>query len=221
MLSDRAVLPPWGVLGGGEAALPYHLSVLARGETIESTRRARSRAIRIRRDDRVIMRSSGGGGYGDPLARDERVRAEDVARAVVSVEAARDWYGIVIAGDGRPDTEATAALRSCLSAARLRLRIVADDGLDPYTGLKGRHRTLELAPADADRLGVAEDMLVEMFGTHPAPLRAWVRIGGTAGGAVRMDAFGRKVLGAGNDELIYIRRVETPTVPKGLARSTR
>ena len=108
-----------------------------------------------------------------------------------------------------------------LSAARLRLRVVADDGHDPYTGLKGRHRTLELTPADADRLGVAEDALVEMFGSHPAPLRAWVRIGGTAGGAVRMDAFGRKVLGAGNDELIYIRRVETPTVPKGLARSTR
>ena len=96
-----------------------------------------------------------------------------------------------------------------------------DDGLDPYTGLKGRHRILELAAADAARLAVADNSLIEMFGRHPAPLRAWVRVGGIEDGTVRMDAFGRSVLGVDNNDSIYIRRVETPTVPKGLAGSTR
>jgi hypothetical protein len=36
-----------------------------------------------------------------------------------------------------------------------------------------------------------------------------------------MDAFGRSVLGVDTDDLIYLRRVETPIVPKGLAGSTR
>lgn len=139
----------------------------------------------------------------------------------MSVEAARHWYGVFIAPDGRADDEATAALRAKLTAAQFQVRIVADDALDPYTGLKGRHRILELAAADAARLTVADDSLVEMFGRHPAPLRAWVRVGGIGDGTVRMDAFGRSVLGVGNDDPIYIRRVETPDVPKGLAGSTR
>ena len=36
-----------------------------------------------------------------------------------------------------------------------------------------------------------------------------------------MDAFGRNVLGVGNLDHIYMRRVETPIVPKGLAGITR
>jgi hypothetical protein len=69
-------------------------------------------------------------------------------------------------------------------------------------------------------LAVTDDSLVEIFGRHPAPLRAWVRVGGTGDGTIRMDAFGRSVLGVGNADLIYIRRVETPAVPKGMAGRT-
>jgi N-methylhydantoinase B len=220
VLSDRAVIPPWGILGAGPG-LPYHVSIERNGQTLEFDTPGKVTGHPIVRGDVVVMRSSGGGGYGGPLHRDPNRVAEDVARAVVSADAARDWYGVVIAGDGRPDMDATAGLRASLRAARFQLRVVADDDLDPYTGLKGRHRTLELTASDADRLGAAEDMLVEMFGSHPAPLRAWVRIGGTTDGAVHMDAFGRKVLGVSNDDLIHIRPVETPTVPKGLARSPR
>ena len=54
----------------------------------------------------------GGGGYGDPKARDpERVR-RDVVRGYVTVEAARDDYGVAINPDDLTiDTAATAALR--------------------------------------------------------------------------------------------------------------
>jgi N-methylhydantoinase B len=175
----------------------------------------------IIRNDVVVMRSSGGGGYGDPLTRDPRRVAEDVAREVVSMQAARDWYGVVIAPGGGIDEAATSALRPKLTQARSVMRIIADDALDPYVGLKGRHRIVQLAAADAAHLGVADDGLVEMFGRHPAPLRAWVRVAGSEHRTVRMDAFGRNVLGVGNLDQIYMRRVDTPIVPKGLAGITR
>jgi N-methylhydantoinase B len=219
VLSDRGVIPPWGILGAG-SGLPYHLSLERNGRTFEFDTPGKVTGYSIIRNDVVVMRSSGGGGYGDPLTRDSQRVAEDVAREIVSIEAARDWYGVVIAPDGQADHGATAALRAKLAAARFRLRIVADDRHDPYAGLKGRHRTLELAAADAARLAVTDDSLVEIFGRHPAPLRAWVRVGGTGDGTIRMDAFGRSVLGVGNADLIYIRRVETPAVPKGMAGRT-
>ena len=217
VLSDRGVIPPWGVLGAG-SGLPYHVSIERNGRIFEFDTPGKVTGHTIVRDEVVIMRSSGGGGYGDPLTRDPRCVAEDVAREAVSTEAARGWYGVAIAPDGRIDDIATAALRAKLTAARVRVRIIADDSLDPYAGLKGRHRTLELAAVDAARLEVTDDSLVEMFGRHPAPLRAWVRVGGTLDGAVRMDDFGRNVLGVGNADLIYLRRIQTPAVPKGLAR---
>jgi N-methylhydantoinase B len=220
VLSDRAVIPPWGVLGAG-AGLPYHVSIERNGRTLEFDTPGKVTGYPIIRGDVIVMRSSGGGGYGDPLLRAPSRVAEDVRRAVVSEAAARDGYGVAIARNGTPDMDATAALRARLRGARFQLRIIVDDDLDPYMGIKGRHRTLELAASDAERLGVTENMLVEIFGNHPAPLRAWVRIGGTPRGAVRMDAFGREVLGVSNGERIYIRPIDTPNVPKGLARGTR
>jgi N-methylhydantoinase B len=220
VLSDRGVIPPWGVSSAG-AGLAYHVSVEREGQTFEFDTPGKVTGHRIIRDDVVVMRSSGGGGYGDPLKRDAGRVAEDVARQVVSVEAARDLYGVIVGPDGQPDDEATIALRNKLSAARPYLRILADDTLDPYRGLKGRHRTLELAAVDADRLEVAADSLIEMFGRNPAPLRAWIRVGDIAQGTVRMDAFGRSVLGVNTGDLIHIRRVDTPIVPKGLAGSPR
>lgn len=220
VLSDRGVIPPWGISSAG-AGLSYDVSVERDGRAFEFDTPGKVTGHPIVRGDVVVMRSSGGGGYGDPLERDPRRVAEDVARQVVSLEAARDWYGVVMAPGGTPDEKATIALRAKLSAARVYLRIVADDTRDPYKGLKGRHRTLELAAADADRLNVAADSLVEMFGRHPAPLRAWIQVGDIAAGTIRMDAFGRSVLGVDTGDRIYVRRVATPIVPKGLAGSAR
>jgi N-methylhydantoinase B len=58
---------------------------------------------------------SGGGGYGDPLAREmERVR-DDVLSGFLSLERARDVYGVVFAG-----TELTDALAVDGEATRRR-----------------------------------------------------------------------------------------------------
>src|SRR6185295_17399465 len=165
VLSDRGVIPPWGVHNAG-SALPYHLSIERAGHTHEFSTPGKVTGHPIHRDDVVVMRSSGGGGYGDPLQRDPNRVATDVAHGSVTLEAAREWYGVVLDRRGSVDLDATRKLRAELTAARFTLTVEADDGLDPYVGAKGRHRVLELAPADASALGVVRDALVELFGRH-------------------------------------------------------
>jgi N-methylhydantoinase B len=55
---------------------------------------------------------AGGGGWGDPLARDPVAVADDVANEKVSLEAACELYGVVIGADGSAELEATADLRA-------------------------------------------------------------------------------------------------------------
>jgi N-methylhydantoinase B len=59
------------------------------------------------------MGSPGGGGWGDPLARDPALVLRDVRDEVVSLEAARKMYGVVLKEDASAvDQAATKALRS-------------------------------------------------------------------------------------------------------------
>jgi N-methylhydantoinase B len=67
--------------------------------------------------DRVLIRSGGGAGWGDPLARDpEAVLADVIAGYVSRTAAERDYAGVLIdvAGDFSVDQQATAALRTKL-----------------------------------------------------------------------------------------------------------
>ena len=217
VLSDRAVIPPFGVLGGGSGA-PYIVSVVRDGEETGFETPGKVTDHPVRFDDKVVMRSAGGGGYGDPLTRDPaRVRA-DVLDGFVSRERAAAGYGVVLDDDDEVDLPATEAKRAEMAAARYRVRVVADDALDPYVGARGRRRTVELSPVMAALLGVADDDLVEMIGRHPAPLRAWVVIAPDhPEDTIRVDDFGRKVLGVADGDETVLRAVPTPKVPKGLA----
>jgi N-methylhydantoinase B len=69
--------------------------------------------------DALYVRWNGGGGYGDPLERAPEHVATDVANDLVSVEAARDIYGVVVSPDGALDTQATLDLRAGSRAARI------------------------------------------------------------------------------------------------------
>ena len=59
-----------------------------------------------------------GGGYGDPLAREPARVALDVRRGVVSDEAARDVYGVVLGPDREVDPQATRARRDAIRQVR-------------------------------------------------------------------------------------------------------
>ena len=64
------------------------------------------------------MRTGGGGGWGDPLERDAQAVHADVIAELVSREAARDEYGVVIHPDLSLDAPATARLRDEMRGGR-------------------------------------------------------------------------------------------------------
>jgi N-methylhydantoinase B len=68
---------------------------------------------------RLCIHSPGGGGFGDPLARDVEAVLRDIRDELVSAGEAATQYGVVVAGDGRTiDHGQTAALRQQLAQAR-------------------------------------------------------------------------------------------------------
>jgi len=80
-------------LGGEEKLLPYC-------------------NFELNENDVLYMRVASGGGYGDPLERDPALVQKDVANSIVSLDAAREIYGVVLEEPGlRVDLEATRQLR--------------------------------------------------------------------------------------------------------------
>jgi N-methylhydantoinase B len=115
--SDRRAHPPYGLCGGAPGAPSSN--VLNPDGAAASLPALPMRAIPLRRGDVFRHTMAGGGGYGDPLARDVRAVLEDVLDDKVSPGHARAAYGVVLAPDSAAvDAEATAALRARMRAAR-------------------------------------------------------------------------------------------------------
>jgi len=71
-------------------------------------------------NDILYERICGGGGYGDPLDRDPELVLNDVLKGLVTIEPARDIYGVIIDLDNnRVDVEATKKQRLALRKQRL------------------------------------------------------------------------------------------------------
>jgi N-methylhydantoinase B len=66
-----------------------------------------------------VMTFVGGGGYGDPLARDPIAVAADVFEGVVSPIAARSIYGVLMHDDEQVDESGTESLRARLRELRI------------------------------------------------------------------------------------------------------
>jgi N-methylhydantoinase B len=118
-IADRSRLACWGV-AGGRAGRPFEV-VIDPGGPAERTVDALADAEPVRAGEVIRIRTTGGGGWGDPLDRpyDEVVR--DLRWHKVSVAGAREDYGVVVAGppdDPRVDEPASDALRAARRAAR-------------------------------------------------------------------------------------------------------
>jgi N-methylhydantoinase B len=108
-LSDGTLNPPLGARGGGPGAAAAQALRSPNG-AVEALG-VWTRVI-VEEGTTIVSHCNGGGGYGDPLAREpERVLA-DVREGYVGRERAEDVYGVVIAPDLELDEEATVALRA-------------------------------------------------------------------------------------------------------------
>jgi N-methylhydantoinase B len=107
---DTNINPPWGLHGGKDAAAQK--VILNEGTEKQQVLLDRvSFYGPLQIGDRLSFRTSGGGGWGDPLERDAELVERDVQLGYLSKEQARDVYGVAIGEDGTVDHERTAALR--------------------------------------------------------------------------------------------------------------
>ena len=106
---DRVVFPARGRLGGQSGAAGA--IELQSGKTLPP--KAHST---VPVGDRLLVRMPGGGGYGDPHKRAAVKVAEDVALGLVSVDAARNLYGVALTADFVVDEAETAKLRLKVAA---------------------------------------------------------------------------------------------------------
>ena len=109
-IADRSILSCWGV-NGGRAGAPFRVDI--DGEEMEGLVDGHP----VRAGQVIRIRTTGGGGWGDPLDRDPARVAADVRDGKVSLKGARDDYGVVLV-DGVVDEEATRALRARIRRER-------------------------------------------------------------------------------------------------------
>jgi N-methylhydantoinase B len=109
---DRFNFCAWGAGGGHAATTSGNVGI----RPDEAPRDLGKLTVhRAAMNETIRLWSGGGGGWGDPLARDPQAVAADVAAGLVSQQRARAVYGVVIGADG-VRTEETRALRADLAA---------------------------------------------------------------------------------------------------------
>jgi N-methylhydantoinase B len=128
--ADRVRLGCYGV-NGGKAGLPFCVTI-----DIEGTPRDLGGLVDgepVLAGQIVRVRTTGGGGWGDPLEREADLVLRDVIDGKVSATAARDDYGVVIvsgadADSASIDEQATKELRERVHGARRSTPPIIDRG---------------------------------------------------------------------------------------------
>jgi N-methylhydantoinase B len=114
---DRHDTQPWGILGGRPAVCSEKW--LVRKDGSREPLPSKIDNVRVRNGDRVIFRTAGGGGWGDPLERDPMRTRNDVARKLMTERKAREDYGVVLTGPNLDlDRRATDELRDSMRRNR-------------------------------------------------------------------------------------------------------
>jgi N-methylhydantoinase B len=118
-IADRSILACWGVKGG-KAGHPFQVTVDLGGPDQREVD-ALADAEPERAGQVIRIRTTGGGGWGDPLDRSVEDVDRDVRWGKVSVDGARTDYGVVMVHDGAEpvlDAAATDRLRDDLRSRR-------------------------------------------------------------------------------------------------------
>jgi N-methylhydantoinase B len=108
---DREVVPPWGINGGLHGGTSSKWLIKSGSETPE---RIPSKIDNLKVDpgDRIVFKTAGSGGWGDPLERAPALVARDVRYDLVSRELAQRDYAVVLTDDLEVDVAATQKVRT-------------------------------------------------------------------------------------------------------------
>ena len=113
--SRRSKCPPWGIAGGTAGEPGGNLLKLPGEKAFKWITGAN---IPVPLNSQAIVRTGGGGGWGDPLERDAALVVADAAEGLISRRAARELYGVVLQGSMSLDESATQRLRNQLRSRR-------------------------------------------------------------------------------------------------------
>ena len=91
---ENTKFPPYGV-AGGHAGRPGKI-ILNPGTPDERAIFPVGDGVQLKHGDLLRLMTCGGGGWGDPFARDPLLVQQDVARGFVSVQGALEDYGVVL-----------------------------------------------------------------------------------------------------------------------------
>ena len=117
--SDRHKIPPWGIFGGKPGS-PSEVLLARSGENFKNIIEhgivfpTKFMNLKLFKGDVIIIKSTGGGGYGNPFERDELNVLRDVQMKYISIEKAKNDYGVVFNTDNdklKVDLEATKKMR--------------------------------------------------------------------------------------------------------------
>ena len=111
----RSKCPPWGIAGGAAGEPGGNLLKLPGEKAFKWITGAN---IPVPLNSLAIVRTGGGGGWGDPLERDAALVAADAAEGLISRRAAHELYGVVLRGSMSLDEGATQRLRDRLRSRR-------------------------------------------------------------------------------------------------------
>ncbi|MBW8638121.1 hydantoinase B/oxoprolinase family protein [Hoeflea sp. WL0058] len=108
---DHGRYGPQGALGGADGAR-NEVTVWQSGRAHTPPHLSKEQDIAMVAGDHVLVRTPGGGGYGDPFKREPEAVLKDVLLERYTRDQARDLFGVVISGDpGEIDAAETARLR--------------------------------------------------------------------------------------------------------------
>ena len=110
LFGERGKFPPRGIAGGGPAAANRFAYQQDDGEHTPPMV-SKMVGMHLTRGQRVRLEAPGGGGYGDPFERTPETVARDVALGMVTPDAAREAYGVVLDSEGAVDQARTDELR--------------------------------------------------------------------------------------------------------------
>ena len=133
---DRAHTYPWGVEGGKHGGRSE--KKLLRVDGTEEELPSKVENVPVQAGDKLVFSTAGGGGLGDALDRDTETVATEVRRGLITEEAAKEEYGVVLAEDGTVDETATESRRAEIRETREELDAFDYGPLPPEDELADR-----------------------------------------------------------------------------------
>jgi N-methylhydantoinase B len=93
VLAERTKMSPWGLYGGKSGAKGEYYIIKPNGKRMKLKSKC---TVKVEKGDVFVVRTPGGGGYGNPMEREPKLVLHDVLNGLVSLEAAKKDYGVAI-----------------------------------------------------------------------------------------------------------------------------